>query len=58
MRNRKTRQASKQDLPFPETGLSPALQRTIKAKIDNGELDEIDHDVFEENLRKVIKNND
>ena len=45
-------------LPFPETGLSPALQRTIKAKIDRGELDEIDHDVFEENLRKVVKNDD
>ncbi len=31
---------------------------TIKAKLDRGELDEIDADVFKENLRKTVKNKD
>ena len=28
-------------LPYPNIGLSLALQRTIKAKIERGELDEV-----------------
>ena len=38
--------------------LSPALKRTIKAKLDRGELDEVDPKVFEKNLRKVVKKDD
>lgn len=41
-----------------KSGLSPALKHTIAAKLERGELDEIDHDVFEENLKKVVKKAD
>jgi len=38
-----------------KSDLSPALKETIKAKLERGELDEIDHDIFEQNLRKIVK---
>lgn len=40
------------------SGLSPALKRAIKEKLERGELDEMDHDVFEENMRKTVKKDD
>lgn len=33
-------------LPYPDSDWSPALQRTIKRKLDNGEIDEVDASVF------------
>ena len=35
-----------EDLPYPDSDLSPALQRTIKRKIDAGEIDEVDAETF------------
>lgn len=42
-------------LPYPDSDLSPALQRTIKAKIDRGEIDEVDADVFYGAMRQTAK---
>ncbi len=33
-------------LPYPDSDWSPALQRTIKRKLDKGEIDEVDANVF------------
>ena len=33
-------------LPYPDSDWPPALQRTIKRKLDSGEIDEVDADVF------------
>lgn len=57
-RKKKQEDADIEDLPFPETGLSPALQRTIKEKLDRGELDEVDMAAFEKNLRKLAQKTD
>ncbi len=35
-----------QDPPFPETGYSPALQRTLKEKFDRGENPSVDKETF------------
>jgi len=34
------------DLPYPDSGWLPGLQRTIKRKLENGEIDEVDAEVF------------
>ena len=33
-------------LPYPDSGWLPGLQRTIKRKLENGEIDEVDADIF------------
>jgi len=33
-------------LPYPDSDWSPALQRTIKRKLENDEIDEVDANVF------------
>lgn len=35
-----------EQLPYPDSDWSPALQRTIKNKLDKGEIDEVDSGVF------------
>ena len=41
-----------------KSGLSDALKETIKEKLERGELDEVDHNIFEENLKKTVKKRD
>ncbi len=47
------------DRPFPETGYSPALQRTLKRKFDEadagGELDSVDREEFFRMLGKTAE---
>lgn len=35
-----------EELPYPETDFSPALQRTLQRKLENGEMDEVDRKEF------------
>ena len=47
--NKKTknqRQSGGDGLPFPDSDLTPTLQREIKRKIEAGEIDEVDEDLF------------
>jgi hypothetical protein len=41
-----------------KSGLSENLKHTIQKKLEAGELDEVDRNVFEENLRKASKKSD
>ena len=42
-------------LPFPESGYSPALQRTLKEKFDKGELGGVDKEEFLKLLGKTTQ---
>lgn len=42
-------------LPYPDSDLSPALQRTIKRKLDAGEDEAVDREAFEEAIRRVVR---
>ena len=48
---------SKEELqmPFPETGYSPALQRTLKEKFDRGENPSVDRDKFFGSIKRSVK---
>lgn len=43
------------DLPFPETDFSPALQRTIKERLDRGDLGGVDKEKFLKLLGKTAQ---
>ena len=44
-----------QETPYPRTGYSPALQRTLKAKFDKGEVGGVDKKKFFRQLGKTAK---
>lgn len=44
-----------EDAPLPDTDLSPALQRTIQRKLEEGEEVEGDSQEMEEIIRKMTK---
>jgi len=55
----RTGQLDETDLALLEqSGFSPSLKRTIQEKLERGELDEVDHNIFEENLKKAVKKRD
>ena len=45
-------------LPYPDSDWSPALQRTIKRKLDKGEIDEVDADVFYGRMGQISQEKD
>ena len=42
-------------LPFPDTGYSPALQRTLKEKFDKGNIGGMDKAEFLKQLGKTVE---
>lgn len=38
--------SDRESLPYPDSGWLPGLQRTIKRKLENGEIDEVNGDIF------------
>ena len=44
----------RQDLPYPDSDLLPALQRTIRDKIERGEIDEVDESAFISVLTRTL----
>ncbi len=42
-------------LPYPDSDLSPALQRTIRHKLDAGEDEAVDREEFERAIRRVVQ---
>ena len=40
------KQANEEPPPYPDSDWPPALQHTIKRKLEKGEIDEVDADVF------------
>ena len=55
MPDEKLRKIDKEDLPFPETDFSPALQRTIKERFDQGDLGGVDKEEFLKLLGKTAQ---
>lgn len=45
----------KDDLPYPESGYLPALQRTLKEKFDKGDRGGIDKEEFLKQLGKTAE---
>ena len=43
------------DLPFPDSGYSPALQRTLKAKFDQGDIGGMDKAEFLKQLGRTAE---
>lgn len=41
--------------PYPETGYSPTLQRTLKEKFEKGEIGGIDKKTFLKQLGQTVK---
>lgn len=53
------RKDQKQDqLPYPDSGWLPGLQRTIKRKLENGEIDEVDGEVFRGMMGQITQEKD
>lgn len=46
------------ELPYPDSGWLPGLQRTIKRKLENGEIDEVDADVFHGMMGQISQEKD
>lgn len=42
------------DLPFPDKDISPALQRTLKKKLDRGENDAIPRKTWDRAMQRVV----
>ena len=55
-RGKSFEQDSNDDLPFPDSDISPALQRTIKRKLEEGEDVEGDPEEMEKIIKKMTKN--
>ncbi len=61
MPDKTMRNDDESDMPMSDaellrrSDLSPALERTIAAKLERGELDEVDADVFRKNMRKTLE---
>jgi hypothetical protein len=41
-------------LPFPDSGFTPDLQRTLKRKLESGEVDEVDEDAFFGSMGRAV----
>ena len=46
------------ELPYPDSGWLPGLQRTIKRKLDADEIDEADADTFHGMMRQIVQEKD
>ena len=46
------------DLPFPDSDISPALQRTLKAKLDRGENDAIPRKDWDQIMRLASRSDE
>ena len=46
------------ELPYPDSGWLPGLQRTIKHKLTIGEIDEVDADVFHGMMGQITQEKD
>lgn len=47
-----------EEQPYPDSGWLPGLQRTIKRKLDAGEIDEVDADVFHGMMGQITEEKD
>lgn len=45
-------------LPYPDSDWLPGLQRTIKRKLDAGEIGEADVDTFHGMMRQIVQEKD
>lgn len=45
-------------LPYPDSGWLPGLQRTIKRKLESGEIDEVDGEVFHGMMGQITQEKD
>ena len=48
----------REDNPYPDSGWLPGLQRTIKRKLEEGEIDEVDADVFHGMMGQITEEKD
>ncbi len=45
-------------LPYPDSGWLPGLQRTIKRKLEKGEIDEANADTFHGMMGQIVQEKD
>lgn len=46
------------DLPFPDSDISPHLQRTLARKLEAGENDAIDRDLWDKIMRRSVESDE
>ncbi len=51
-------QKNSDTLPYPDSGWLPGLQRTIKRKLENGEIDEVEGDIFHGMMGQITQEKD
>ena len=56
--SKEEKRESRDSLPYPDSDWPPALQRTIKRKLEQGEIDEVDADVFYGNMGRIASRKD